>query len=290
MSASDYDVYRYSCCVLVLSSICWQNGHDDLGEYVRINQISDYFYKDLQAFFKGEYILKIKEYLKTQKHFFIKSESETFITAIIHRSFKNENEIDLDQNEKLEFLGDSVLQILISERLFQMYPEKTEGDLSKFRSALVNEQSLSKLGLSIELDQLILLGKGEFKEKGYLKPSILSDCFEAILGAIYLEGGLECAKEFLEESIKLSEIKFKNEFYRETLVTEYDAKSKLQELVMKKYKTNPQYECKEQNNNGKKEFHIQFKIEDKVIASKASNSKKKGMQVLAKEILENNLI
>ena len=140
---------------------------------MRINQISDYFYRDVQPFFKGsfddEFLSKLSSTAVTSLDF----SSSNIQTAFIHRSFKNENSIALDHNEKLEFLGDSVLQMYISELLFMNFPNKREGELSKMRSALVNEDSLCLLALLCQLDRSILLGKGELKEKGFQKKSCL---------------------------------------------------------------------------------------------------------------------
>src|SRR5690606_7587849 len=114
-----------------------------------------------------------------------------FVNAITHRSFAHEVKFKCEHNEKLEFLGDSVLQLIISQKLYEMYPDLKEGVLSKLRSSIVNEASLFKLAKSLELDGLILLGRGEFNEEGYLKPSLLSNLFEAILGAVYLDSNLQ---------------------------------------------------------------------------------------------------
>jgi ribonuclease-3 len=112
--------------------------------------------------------------------------------AVTHASFVHEQKLDqLDSNERLEFLGDAVLEVCISDFLYHRYPEMAEGDLTKKRAALVCESSLASLARSLDIGTFILLGQGEATEGGREKDSILSDVLESILGAIYLDGGLE---------------------------------------------------------------------------------------------------
>jgi ribonuclease-3 len=123
-----------------------------------------------------------------------KSES-LLIGALSHSSYANEH--GSDSNERLEFLGDSVLSLVVSSHLFALYKKLGEGDLSKIRASLVNEEALCRFSENISLKTFILLGKGEEKRGGRNKASIIADAFEAVLGAVYLDGGIDKAREYL---------------------------------------------------------------------------------------------
>jgi ribonuclease-3 len=114
-----------------------------------------------------------------------------FVLALTHRSAEGPN------NERLEFLGDSVLNLLLSERLYREFPTASEGDLSRLRSRLVSEEPLAEIAQSMQLGELLLLGSGELKTGGFRRQSILADAFEALCGALYLDGGLETARTLL---------------------------------------------------------------------------------------------
>jgi ribonuclease-3 len=111
-----------------------------------------------------------------------------FVTALTHRSADGPN------NERLEFLGDSVLNLLLSERLYREFPGASEGDLSRLRSRLVSEEPLAEIAQTMQLGELLLLGSGELKTGGFRRQSILADAFEALCGALYLDGGLESVR------------------------------------------------------------------------------------------------
>jgi len=115
-----------------------------------------------------------------------------FVTALTHRSAEGPN------NERLEFLGDSVLNLLLSERLYREFPGASEGDLSRLRARLVSEEPLAEIALEMQLGELLLLGSGELKTGGFRRQSILADAFEALCGALYLDGGLEPVRARIE--------------------------------------------------------------------------------------------
>jgi len=115
-----------------------------------------------------------------------------FIVALTHRSAEGPN------NERLEFLGDSVLNLLLSDRLYREFPTATEGDLSRLRARLVSEEPLAEIAQSIRLGELLLLGSGELKTGGFRRQSILADAFEALCGALYLDGGMETLRARIE--------------------------------------------------------------------------------------------
>ena len=157
------------------------------------------------------------------------SDSTLMIMALTHRSFS------VQHNEHLEFLGDSVLSFLIAEELYKRFPRIDEGDLSRLRAQLVKESSLSGIAISIGLGDFIRLGEGELKSAGWRRPSILADTFEAIIGAIYLDGGIEPTHQFVLRFFEnqLNEIDPK--------LIQKDPKTLLQELLQSKKSDIPIY-------------------------------------------------
>lgn len=206
-----------------------------------------------------------------------------------HKSFAHEAKWEISNNERLEFLGDSVLQLIVSQKLMHRYPEKKEGDLSKLRSSIVNAQTLAKLALLLKLDQLILLGKGEFNEHGYKKESLLADAFEALLGALYLESGIEECQRVILQSFAEYHKKTGDDLLGDQILMEFDAKSRLQELVMQLYKEHPVYESEEIKEKKKTFFKVTLLIKNKILNSTTNESKKKAMQILAKEAINKKL-
>jgi len=151
--------------------------------------------------------------------------------SLTHRSYLNENPSwGLNNNERLEFLGDAVLELAVTEMLFEKYPNYSEGDLTSIRSALVNYQMLSDVAKEIELNDYILLSRGEAKDTGKARDVILANAFEAVLGAIYLDAGYETMKKFVDLYVmkRLKEVMEKG-LYK-------DPKSLLQEIVQEKMK------------------------------------------------------
>ena len=151
------------------------------------------------------------------------------IMALTHRSFSSQH------NERLEFLGDSVLSFLIANELYKRFPRIDEGDLSRLRAQLVKESSLSAIATSMGLGDFIQLGEGELKSAGWRRPSILADTFEAIIGAIYLDGGIEPTHQFVLRffETQLNEIDPK--------LIQKDPKTLLQELLQSKKRDLPIY-------------------------------------------------
>ncbi len=145
--------------------------------------------------------------------------------AMTHSSYLNDSKINKNScNERLEFLGDAVLELISSEALFKKYPDKPEGELTKLRASFVSERPLAYVASELSLGQYILMGKGEENAGGRERDSITSDAVEALLGAIYLDGGMEPARDFVNKFI-LSNIDKGSTFY--------DAKTVLQEIVQK---------------------------------------------------------
>jgi ribonuclease-3 len=127
---------------------------------------------------------------------------ELLNTALTHSSFANESKGKFQHNERLEFLGDSILSLIVSEYLFLNFPDVSEGNLTKLRASVVSERSLVNIASAIDLGKYILLGKGEENTGGRKRASILADAFESLIAAIYLDGGIEQAKAFVLKYIK----------------------------------------------------------------------------------------
>jgi ribonuclease-3 len=193
-----------------------------------------------------------------EKHAGIRFRKLDFLNlAFCHRSYANESDDDIDNNEKLEFLGDSVLGLVVSEYLFKSLPEKAEGDLARIKSFVVSEDSLETIAKLLKVDNYILIGKGEEYSGGRNKKAILADAMEAIIGAYYLDSGFKSAKQFILKYIipeinKVLENKHKKDY-----------KTLLQEHVQKKYKTYPKYNLvKRTGPDHDKTFWIEVQIND----------------------------
>lgn len=158
-------------------------------------------------------------------------------TAFTHRSYLNENrKPGAEHNERLEFLGDAVLELVVTEFLFAKYPDKPEGDLTAYRAALVNTVSISDAATRLGMNEYLLLSRGEARDTGRARAIILANAFEAVIGAIYLDGGYEPAKKFIAEQLfhKTDEVVAKRLWQ--------DAKSRFQELAQEKLGITPSYQ------------------------------------------------
>lgn len=194
--------------------------------------------------------------------------------AMTHSSFSNEHRLNrLTSNERLEFLGDAVLEIVTSDFLYVKYPKLPEGDLTKIRASIVCEQTLAFCTREIELGKYLLLGKGEDLTGGRDRNSIVSDAMEALIGAIYLDGGFANAKEFIYKFI-LSDIEHKQLFY--------DSKTILQEIVQSDYKEELVYQLiKEEGPDHNKKFIVEAKIGDNIVGHGIGRTKKAAEQEAA---------
>ncbi len=202
--------------------------------------------------------------------------------ALCHRSYLNENpKFNLDHNERLEFLGDAVLELLITEHLYLNYPDKPEGDLTSWRASLVNTKILAETAKEINLNKYLLMSKGEEKENGRLRQSNLANVFEALIGAIYLDLGYNTCYKFVEERLikKLSEIIEKG-LYK-------DSKSLFQEEAQSKESITPIYKVvKESGPDHKKRFVMAVFLEDKVVAEGEGASKQEAEEKAAENALK----
>ncbi|MCX7881300.1 MAG: ribonuclease III [Patescibacteria group bacterium] len=202
--------------------------------------------------------------------------------VFIHRSYLNEHkDFSLPSNEKLEFLGDSVLSLISSLYLYQKYPHLKEGDYTEIKAAIVCTESLAKAAKKLELGKYLFLSKGEEKEGGRENYNILADCFEALIAAIFLEFGFETTNQFvLKNLFKKLEYVVKNRLY-------LPAKSRLQEYTQGKYKIIPEYQViGEIGPEHKKIFKVAVLINKKKVAFGIGKSKKEAEEQAAKIALE----
>ncbi len=200
--------------------------------------------------------------------------------ALSHSSFANENKKNINSNERLEFLGDSVLSVVVADYLFKEYKNRPEGELTKLRAALVCEGSLFKFAKEINLGDYIKLGKGETITGGNKRPSILADAFEAVIAAIYLDGGVEEARNFIMRFIK-------NELNTGFNTVLNDYKTILQEIIQKNPEEKVEYHLlSESGPDHNKAFTVQVKLNTNVIGTGTGKSKKQAEQFAAREALE----
>ena len=193
--------------------------------------------------------------------------------AFCHRSYVNESTEEIDNNEKLEFLGDSVLGLITSEYLYLHLKDKAEGDMARIKSFVVSEATLSKIAKAIRVDNFILIGKGEEYSGGRTKKAILADCMEALIGAYYLDSGFKPVQDFVlsylvPEIMNVLENKH-----------EQDYKTLLQEFVQKTYKTCPRYKLvKKTGPDHDKTFLVEVVIKDEVFGPGEGKNKKTAEQ------------
>jgi len=208
------------------------------------------------------------------------------VEALTHTSFVNENNERLFvSNERLEFFGDSIFNCLVSSYLMGHFPELNEGQLSRFRGAVVNEQSMAELSRVLDLGRCLLLGKGELKSNGGDKDALISDALEAFFGALYLDGGFEECFSFFDKLLELYERKNGKAYICFERLENFDPKSLLQEKTMALYKEIPQYKSFQSDCD----FRVDLYIMGKKILSHEDKSKKKAEKFLAKEVLKKEL-
>jgi ribonuclease-3 len=203
--------------------------------------------------------------------------------ALTHRSFANEREGEgLQNNESLEFLGDAVLGYLVSDRIFRLFPRQAEGELSKTKAHLVSAGNLVRLAESVRLGGYLRLGRGEEKTGGRKKRAILADAFEALLAAVYLDGGIQEAADLLGRLLApyLEGLNPDQPFYG-------DFKSALQEELHDLGRAEPTYQVvKEIGPDHRKTFVVQVVIGDRIVAQASGRSKKEAQQEAARLALE----
>lgn len=213
----------------------------------------------------------MSEFSELEKSLNIYFKNKDLLTqAFCHRSYLNENpDFKLSHNERLEFLGDAVLELIITEYIFNNYPDKPEGEMTSWRASLVNSNTLYEVALEIKFSDFLLLSQGEEKENGRSKKYILADSFEAFIGALYLDQGYEACKNFIVKYLiekKLEEI-IEKKLYK-------DPKSLFQEKSQEIEMITPTYQVLEENGpDHMKNFVVGVFIKDNLIAQGQGSSK-----------------
>lgn len=216
--------------------------------------------------------MELKYFQKTINYQF--KDEELLRLALTHRSYKSRH------NERLEFLGDAVLDLIVGEHLYRSYPDFKEGELSKMRAGLVNEKGLAFLAKEIKLDEVILLSNSEIANGGKKKDSILSNAFEAIVGAMYLDADINIVKNFVLSLLKSA---YKDKDFRSVFI---DYKTTLQEVTQARFSEIPLYELIQTSGpDHKKTFLMQVSFNGKIYAKESGNSKKNAEQNCAKKAL-----
>jgi ribonuclease-3 len=202
--------------------------------------------------------------------------------ALTHRSYLNENRTTSgNHNERLEFLGDAVLELIVTHFLFVRFPHKPEGDLTAYRAALVNTYSLAETAEALGVNDMLLLSKGEKKDTGRARQIILANAFEAILGSIYLDQGYEAADAFVNRTLtpKIDSV-LKNRTWQ-------DAKSQFQEVAQEKESVTPTYKTlSESGPDHDKQFTVGVFLADRKVAEGGGKSKQEAEQAAATAALD----
>ena len=220
-----------------------------------------------------------KKLIELQKNIGYEFKQEALLRqAVTHSSYAHEKNLKgLMDNERLEFLGDAVLEVVSSEFLFKNHPEMNEGQMTKLRASLVCEQSLAACARQLELGSFLLLGNGEDLTGGRERDSILSDAWEALIGAMYLDGGFTSAKEFILKYV-LTDIEHKKLFY--------DSKTMLQELIQNKFKQTLHYVLlSEEGPDHNKIFTVQAYMDNTPLMTGRGRTKKAAEQNAAYQSL-----
>ncbi|MEJ7654181.1 MAG: ribonuclease III [Chloroflexia bacterium] len=206
------------------------------------------------------------------------ADHQLLATALVHRSYANEEPGEVITNERLEFLGDSIVAFLVTDRLYKRYPDLSEGELTRARASLVNRQALASISRRLKLGDALILGRGARSAGGHRLDSILSDALEAVLGAIYLDNGLPACEAFVDRFLGLDTVEF-----HEVLV-EKDYKTRLQEDMQGRLQYAPEYRL-----IGEPPDYPRFRVEvrggDEVLGVGEGLSKSQAEQVAASEAL-----
>jgi len=214
---------------------------------------------DLQKVFKDEGLLEL---------------------ALTHKSWVNEHSGGRGSNERLEFLGDAILEFLVSKRLYEGFPEKEEGFLTALRASLVNTQNLYEVAQKLDIGKSLFLSKGEEDGGGRQNPSLLADTLEAIIGALYIDSGLAAVSDFLEKNLF-------GQITQKASQPLKDPKSRLQELVQAKGDLSPKYIVVEESGpDHDKKFIMEVVVDGKKVGRGLGKSKSEAEQEAAKSALE----
>lgn len=203
-----------------------------------------------------------------------------FDLVFTHRSFLNETKEKIDSNERLEFLGDSILSYVISTHIYKEYNNLREGELTSLRSVLSNTNTLHEVAKKLELGKLLKLSKGEEESGGRENKTILANTYEAVVGGLYLDQGIDAVRRFINESI----IKYVDEISQEQGLK--DSKSGLQEYLQNKYRASPVYKItKEEGPDHNKEYTTGVYLNEKLLAEGSGPSKQEAEKKAAEKAL-----
>ncbi len=207
-------------------------------------------------------------------------DKKLFRQAMIHSSYANEHRLAKSEcNERLEYLGDAVLELICSDYLFRNYPDKPEGEMTKLRASIVCEPTLALCAEELKLGEYLLLGKGEEATGGRLRPSIVSDAMEALIGAVYLDGGFDSAKEFVCRYV-LDDVEHKQLFY--------DSKTILQEMVQAEEEGPLSYELlREDGPDHNKLFEVRALVGSREVGRGTGRTKKAAEAMAAYRAIRN---
>jgi ribonuclease-3 len=202
--------------------------------------------------------------------------------ALVHTSYVNERPgRGLQANERLEFLGDAVLGVVVAHRLYQLRPESPEGELTVLRAWLVRQSTLARWARQIGLGPHLLLGRGEARGGGRDRPALLSRAFEALIGAVYLDGGLEAAREVL---LRFVDAELQAGFSPQRVV---DAKSRLQQVTQARFESTPIYNLVDHSGPGHAPvFVVEVKVGPEIVARGSGHSKRAAQQAAAHAALQ----
>lgn len=222
-------------------------------------------------------LVKIQDLLKVKFN-----DTTTLLSAVTHRSYLNEHrEATWDHNERLEFLGDAVLELVVTDHLYKKYPDKPEGELTAVRAALVNTISLASASEQLGINDYLLMSKGEAKDTGRARQYILANAFESCIGAIYLDQGYETARDFIASHlfVKTDDI-VKKRLWQ-------DAKSRFQELAQEYVSVTPTYETLSQTGpDHDRVFTVGVYLRRELVAEGKGRSKQEAEQQAAEKALE----
>lgn len=227
--------------------------------------------------------IAMKDFSALEKTLGVAFKNKSLLTqAFVHRSYLNENpQIGVGNNERLEFLGDAVLELAVTEYLYAEYPEKSEGELTSWRAALVNTKMISAAAGKLNFGDFLLLSRGEAKEDGKSRQYILANTFEAFIGALYLDQGYDPCQEFIKNNLltELPEIIAKK-LYK-------DAKSRFQEVAQEIAKITPVYRVlAEKGPDHAKHFTVGVYLGDELVARGGGYSKQEAEEETAKKAME----
>ena len=225
----------------------------------------------------------MKDFSILEKKLGLRFNNKDLLTqAFAHRSYLNENpDFNLEHNERLEFLGDAVIELIVTEHLYKEYPEKAEGDLTNWRAALVNAKMMTSVSEELGFNEFLLLSRGEAKEGGKARAYILANTFEAVLGALYLDSGYKPCDEFIKKYLlkNLADI-IKDGSYK-------DAKSKFQEEAQEKLSITPSYKVlKESGPDHEKKFTVGIFLDKEIVAEGEGSSKQEAEEAAARQALK----